>query len=123
MATNGVSGCGENSNPITAEHVYKVRKGDTLGIIAKATGLSIEHLANCNGIKDVNKLEIGQELKLHYHSDRPLPGFVADMSDPDEYEDMRVDGINAFMYTQRFYDVESEGAREYLKKRGIDTKF
>ena len=43
---------------------YTVQAGDTLTKIAKAHGTSVSELAKQNGIKDVNKIEIGQELSL-----------------------------------------------------------
>ena len=43
---------------------YTVQGGDTLTKIAKAHGTSVSELAKQNGIKDVNKIEIGQELSL-----------------------------------------------------------
>lgn len=43
---------------------YTVQAGDTLTKIAKAHGTSVSELAKLNGITDVNKIEIGQELSL-----------------------------------------------------------
>ena len=43
---------------------YTVQAGDTLKKIAKAHGTSVSELAKQNGITDVNKIEIGQELSL-----------------------------------------------------------
>lgn len=43
---------------------YTVQAGDTLTKIAKAHGTSVSELAKQNGIKDVNKIEIGQELSF-----------------------------------------------------------
>lgn len=43
---------------------YTVQAGDILTKIAKAHGTSVSELAKQNGIKDVNKIEIGQELSL-----------------------------------------------------------
>ena len=43
---------------------YTVQAGDTLTKIAKAHGTSVSELAKQNGITDVNKIEIGQELSL-----------------------------------------------------------
>ena len=43
---------------------YTVQAGDTLSKIAKAHGTTVSELAKQNGIKDVNKIEIGQELSL-----------------------------------------------------------
>lgn len=43
---------------------YTVQAGDTLTKIAKAHGTSVSELAKQNGITDVNKIEIGQELSF-----------------------------------------------------------
>ena len=43
---------------------YTVQAGDTLSKIAKAHGTTVSELAKQNGITDVNKIEIGQELSL-----------------------------------------------------------
>lgn len=41
---------------------HKVQRGDTLGHLAMAYGTSSEAIARVNGIKDVRKLRLGQEL-------------------------------------------------------------
>ena len=43
---------------------YYVRKGDTLGAIAKRTGKSVQELMRWNGLKNPNRLEVGQSLNL-----------------------------------------------------------
>jgi LysM repeat protein len=43
---------------------YTVKRGDTLGRIAKASNTSIEELAKANDIKDANCIPIGKELVL-----------------------------------------------------------
>lgn len=42
---------------------YTVQKGDTLSEIAKAMGVSTSELASYNGIKDPNKINVGQVIK------------------------------------------------------------
>ena len=42
---------------------YTVRAGDTLSEIAKAMGVSTSELASYNGIKDPNKINVGQVIK------------------------------------------------------------
>jgi nucleoid-associated protein YgaU len=41
---------------------YKVRRGDSLSEIAKHFGVSVNKLANANGIKNVNRIFAGQTL-------------------------------------------------------------
>lgn len=44
--------------------VYRVRKGDTLGAIARKSGTSVKSLCKKNGIKPTTTLRIGQKLKI-----------------------------------------------------------
>ncbi|MCY8952018.1 peptidoglycan-binding protein [Bacillus atrophaeus] len=53
-----------SSSGSSSELTYTVKKGDTLSGIAKAQGVSIANLQSWNGIKDPNKIKIGQVLKL-----------------------------------------------------------
>ncbi len=46
---------------------YKIQRGDTLGHVALAFGTEVEAIKRVNGIKDVRKLRLGQELII------PLP--------------------------------------------------
>ncbi|MDJ0554217.1 MAG: peptidoglycan DD-metalloendopeptidase family protein [Microcoleaceae cyanobacterium MO_207.B10] len=50
------------STPVSV--VYKVRLGDTLGLIASQHGVSTEALAAINQIKDPNVIEVAQLLKI-----------------------------------------------------------
>jgi nucleoid-associated protein YgaU len=66
VAMVAVSGCG--TLPGSGEDTfYVVQRGDTLGTIAqKTTGTkdNARAIANYNGIKNVNKLEVGQRLTI-----------------------------------------------------------
>ncbi|MCY9166002.1 N-acetylmuramoyl-L-alanine amidase [Bacillus atrophaeus] len=55
------SSSGASSEPGST---YTVKKGDTLSGIAKAQGVSVANLQSWNGIKDPNKIKVGQKLKL-----------------------------------------------------------
>ncbi|AKL83295.1 XlyB [Bacillus atrophaeus UCMB-5137] len=55
------SSSGASSEPGST---YTVKKGDTLSGIAKAQGVSMANLQSWNGIKDPNKIKVGQKLKL-----------------------------------------------------------
>jgi len=48
----------------TENEGYVVQAGDTLGIIAERFGITVEDIAEANGITDVNILEIGQALDI-----------------------------------------------------------
>jgi LysM repeat protein len=50
--------------PNTKTSSYKVSKGDSLGLIAKKNNISIKDLAAYNNIKDINKIAVGQEIKI-----------------------------------------------------------
>jgi murein DD-endopeptidase len=52
------------SKPKGKAKTYTVAKGDTLTKIAKANGTTVATLATLNGIKDKNKIFIGQVLKV-----------------------------------------------------------
>lgn len=43
---------------------YKVKKGDTLGKIAKKYGVSVKRICQINNIKNPNRLRIGQKLLI-----------------------------------------------------------
>jgi LysM repeat protein len=47
-----------------ADGKYKIKKGDSLGAIAKQHDISVVELAKANGIKDVNKIAEGKELTI-----------------------------------------------------------
>lgn len=44
--------------------IYTVKKGDTLGRIARDLRTTVKRLADLNGIKDVNVISVGQQLKI-----------------------------------------------------------
>lgn len=43
---------------------YEIKKGDSLSVISKRTGKSVEDLAKQNNISDPNKIQIGQKLRI-----------------------------------------------------------
>ena len=49
---------------VTKEKTYKVKKGDTLSGIAKKYKTTVAELVKKNGIKDKNKIYVGQILKI-----------------------------------------------------------
>lgn len=60
MAEKGIN----NYSKPTSEVTYIVQKGDTLTAISKKYNVSIKHIADKNNIKDVNKIYVGQVLKI-----------------------------------------------------------
>ena len=50
--------------PIPADGLYRVRRGDTLSGIARRFGLSVQDLADANGIRSANRIAVGQVLQL-----------------------------------------------------------
>ncbi|MED4828125.1 N-acetylmuramoyl-L-alanine amidase family protein [Bacillus atrophaeus] len=60
-----------SSAPKTNGSTYTVKKGDTLSEIAQKTGVSMAKLQSYNGIKDPNKISVGQVLKLKIGASKP----------------------------------------------------
>ena len=52
------------AKPKAVAKTYTVVKGDNLTKIAKANGTTVAALVKLNGIKDKNKINIGQVLKV-----------------------------------------------------------
>lgn len=52
------------STPATSTGTYTVKKGDTLTAIAKKYNTTVDNLVKLNGIKDKNKISVGQKLKV-----------------------------------------------------------
>lgn len=46
------------------ESSYSVKSGDTLSAIARSKGTTVDALAKLNGIKDVNSIGVGQQLRF-----------------------------------------------------------
>lgn len=60
----GSSGGGSDPTPTPSGKTYTVRSGDTLSAIAKRFGTTVQAIAQLNGIKDVNKIYVGQVLRI-----------------------------------------------------------
>ena len=50
--------------PAGGESTYTIVQGDTLGAIARRTGVSVQQLIEWNGIDDPRRLRIGQQVRL-----------------------------------------------------------
>ncbi|HSN77071.1 MAG TPA: LysM peptidoglycan-binding domain-containing protein [Anaerolineae bacterium] len=57
---DGSSGGGTS----TGTCVYVVKRGDTLGVIAKKNGTTVAVLSKMNGIRNPNKIYVGQKIKV-----------------------------------------------------------
>ncbi len=55
--------CG-GSGSSTGTCIYVVKRGDSLGVIAKKNGTTVAVLARMNGIKNPNKIFVGQKIKV-----------------------------------------------------------
>jgi len=55
---------GGGSTPTPSGKTYTVQSGDTLSAIAKRFGTTVNAIAQLNGIKDVNKIYVGQVLRI-----------------------------------------------------------
>ena len=64
VATKATPKAKAPAKPKAAGKTYKVVKGDNLTKIAKANGTTVAALVKLNGIKDANKISIGQVIKL-----------------------------------------------------------
>ncbi|MEC1584341.1 N-acetylmuramoyl-L-alanine amidase [Bacillus spizizenii] len=70
-ALGGKSSKPAASAPKASGSTYTVKKGDTLSEIAEKTGVSMAKLQSYNGIKNANKISVGQVLKLKGGSSKP----------------------------------------------------
>ena len=73
----------------TAAPSYTVARGDTLSTIAKRNGTTWQRLAQLNGLKDPNKLALGQQLRL------PPPPAAAPMTST-----QRLNQVSARLHTK-----------------------
>ena len=52
------------SVPVLADSTYVVQRGDTLYSIGRRFGVSVWEIARVNGIADVNRIWVGQRLRI-----------------------------------------------------------
>ncbi len=118
----GVSNDGPKDYSVSVN--YKIRRGDTLETISKATGIPISILAKDNNIKDVNKIGTGEVIVLRYHPDDSesfnspeMNEMFPNLNDQADYFD-RVDAERKDHYSR----IAQIGAQEYNAKH-LDTKW
>jgi LysM repeat protein len=56
--------CGSGGGGSTGCCIYVVKRGDTLGVIARKNGTTVAVLTRMNGIKNPNKIYVGQKLQV-----------------------------------------------------------
>lgn len=61
---------------------YTVKKGDTLGALARKYGTSVSALAKANNIHNVNRLSIGQRLNINGYNQASTPAPSAPAQNP-----------------------------------------
>lgn len=72
-------------------NVYEVQRGDSLSVIAKRNGVSVEYLAKINGIKDVNDIKAGQKLIFSLPENNDDNGYNAtNLNEPDNISEHKV---------------------------------
>lgn len=71
----GGSSGGDTKPPTAGSGTYTVKKGDTLSAIAAAHGTTVKAMAGLNGLKDPNKLSVGQKLKVPGKASTPKPQY------------------------------------------------
>lgn len=63
-----IAGCSSNRSSLNKRsgnnYTYTVVRGDSLGIISKKTGVSVNELSRLNGIKNQNHIQPGQKLRI-----------------------------------------------------------
>jgi LysM repeat protein len=62
--TNTGSDVGSDSGTTSSTTTYSVKNGDTLSSIAKAYRTTVDRLVSLNGLKDPNRISVGQKLKV-----------------------------------------------------------
>ena len=58
---------------LTSAATYTLKPGDTLGVVARRLGVSVDALAKANGIKDPNRVNAGRQLVIPGARPGPAP--------------------------------------------------
>ena len=94
---------------------YTVQAGDNLNKIAKAHGTTVEKLCELNGIKDANKISVGQKLSLGETSENSnAPQAIAEALTPEQIQEQVA---KAEKQTQAAQNVRVVGTFEELGRQ------
>lgn len=66
----------------TGEVIYVVKSGDRLGLIAKKYGITAKAIADANNLKTLNRIVVGQKLKIPVKAPPPAPVDIAPPAAP-----------------------------------------
>ena len=94
---------GDELRVIQPAQLYTVEAGDSLGLIAKAQGITLLELMDANGIRNPDQLNVGQELVL------PPPADLEEVAAPPIGPQRR----GFYYYTVQPGDTLSELAKEF----------
>jgi len=67
------NGTGAPSADAMGEVIYVVKSGDRLEVIARKYGITAQAIADANNLKTVNKIVVGQKLKIPVKAPPPAP--------------------------------------------------
>ncbi|MCX4364712.1 MAG: LysM peptidoglycan-binding domain-containing protein [Bacilli bacterium] len=85
----------EQQVEVASPSTYTVSSGDTLSKIAAAHGTTVAAIAAANGLKDINKIGVGQQLIIPNGSETPSQTPAVESSSIEE-QIMQSEDVNAF---------------------------
>ncbi|WDV46660.1 5'-nucleotidase, lipoprotein e(P4) family [Clostridiaceae bacterium M8S5] len=117
---------------VSADSMYTVKAGDALWKIGKAVGVDYKNIAKHNNLKDLNKIYVGQELKIpttetKAEIDIPTPGEKAPIEIPKtpEYttKDLNEQLVMATLWMQKSSEFRALSYQAFnMAKLTIDNK-
>lgn len=110
-----------DSAPVTRDAVYSVEKGDVAGAIASKCGVKLADLAAMNPRMDLNRLQIGDRLRVKMTSAKPrLTVVVRDMVERTEKAPAPVQSVSSFNLLEGKSCVLSPGSSG-LRRVRVET--
>ena len=115
----------KETSEATKPTVYTVKKGDTLSVIAKRYGVSVEKIARINKIYNINMLSIGAKLKIpdamtnHGYVSR----YVSDKTKSNILESIGVESANvkAAVEYSRSHIILPKGSKSADSEKGSNV--